>query len=222
MFLHVSSNVWESMAANYSKSNTVFAMGIQQPLELIHSFNRLNVMWHVYELFLSSMLYLQKAWSVSTLNTLKANVSFAGQHAQVIWQHAIQVLGEQRTGHFLALIKYRFSTAPGDPTHIFQPLLGSDPFGVSQGHSGSESNEPSLHQILQSVQPAKCLLATERWNPGVRTGLEKNVLNHEDEATWFNTLIVASTDHKPLLLTKTQSSEYDSTSLQNPQLVQVL
>ena len=64
------------------------------------------------------------------------------------------------------------------------------------------------------MQPAKCLLATERWNPGVRTGSKKT--GHIIEMKQHDsTPLVASTDHKALLLTKTQNSKYVSTSLQN-------
>ena len=155
MFPLVSGN--PSMAADDFKSNTVFAMGIQQPLELTNSYTQfqpfecnVTCVWA----FLSSMLYLQKAWSPSTLNTLKAHVSFAGQHAQAHLATCNTSATRAEKGSLFGSSN-RFSTATRDPTFILQPLLGSDPFGISQGHSGSESNEPSLHQILQNVSP-KC------------------------------------------------------------------
>ena len=159
MFLHASSNVWESMA------DTVFAIGIQQPLELGNSCTEFQLLeCHVTCVwaFWSSMLYLQKAWSVSTLNTLKAHVvSFAGQHAQVIWQHAIQVLGEQRKSHFLA--QQIDSVLPLEIQRIFFSLYWART--PSEYHKGTPVRSPmNLHQ------PTKCLLATERSNPGSKTG----------------------------------------------------
>ena len=132
-------------------------------------------------------------------------MSFTGQHAQVIWQHAIQVLGEQRKGPFFGASN-RFSTATGDPTHFLQPLLGSDPFGISQGHSGSESNEPSLaHQVAASHRKIKS------WSKhSIENWIEIIKMRQHDSRH-----LVTTTHQKALLLTKTQTSKYDSTSLQN-------
>ena len=153
----------------------------------IHNFNRSNVMWHVYELFCPACCILKCFHIEYTEGTCVLCRATRTSHLATCNTSARRAENGSLFGS-----SNRFSTSTGDPTHILQPLLGSDPFGVSQGHSGSESNEPSLaHQVAASHRKMKSW--SENW-------IEKNWPYHEDEARWFNTLIVTSNDHKALLL----------------------
>ena len=68
----------------------------------IHSFNRSNVMWHVYELFCPACCIFKKLEVLPHWIHWRRMCHLQGNMHKHIWQHAIQVLGEQRKGHFLA------------------------------------------------------------------------------------------------------------------------
>ena len=104
MFLLMSGNPWLLITLNRTPSSPWAFNSHSSSGTVMHSFNRSNVMCHVYEVFVRHVVSSKPfTVSVSTLSTLNARMCpLHGNMHKHIWQHAIQVLGEQKKGHFLA------------------------------------------------------------------------------------------------------------------------
>ena len=142
-------------------------------------------------------------------------MSFAGQHAQAHLATCNTSARRAEKGPLFGSSN-RFSTATGDPTFILQPLLGRTP---SEYHNGTPVRSPmNLHCIrfckMLARNAARQVSASHQEIKSWSQNWIKNWIEIIKVRQHDSTPLATSTDHKALLLTKTQTSKYDSTSLQ--------